>query len=259
MRGAQSKVVKDRQGVLHSDLCAHGCRISRCFVVGRYPQAIAIIVSDGINPAGLALTCADSGCPSLHLLGPPGLASFWASTAAFTQRKQHRVTVSEVREEVVSLDSGEVVVEAVPLCRHPPGTDSLAPPPHLGEKRQASALDPEELSGTSSIRGGGGGSTTHVCYVCKTKTLPGRFDIQRARALGVPVGPMCAILKAGGEVTLGDGTVVRSAEVMGESERARFVAVICDVSGSEPGDEEEQDSLMQMLMNDSYWDRCECE
>ena len=188
-------------------------------------------------------------------MGPPGLEAFWSSTQAFTHRPQHRVQVSEVLGRQEGLDTGEVVIEAVPLV---PPTATENENEDEDEDEKADTSTPFTATVTATV-------PTHVCYVCQTKSLPGRFDIQKAKALGVPVGPLCATLKAGTDVTLADGvTVVRSVDVMGASEPPRFVAVICDVAPvtaattTFSGDLKENDSgasLLQMLVSNPYWTR----
>src|SRR5919206_5246914 len=44
---------------------------------------------------------------------------------------------------------------------------------------------------------------------------PGRFDLERARALGIPEGPLFRKLQLGEDGQLGDGRVVHSSEVVG--------------------------------------------
>lgn len=57
---------------------------------------------------------------------------------------------------------------------------------------------------------------------------PGRFDVARARALGVPAGPLFGVLQRGGDVTLDDGTVVHSSDVLGPARAGRSFAYISD-------------------------------
>jgi ribonuclease BN (tRNA processing enzyme) len=217
-------------------------------------NAVHYMQCTGMSP-GLALTCADSGCQHLDVLGPPGLSSFWTSTAAFTHRKQHQVDVHEIHS-LQSFDTGEVVVHAVPLLSSSWSPPSASP----SSSSSTSSTTSEEKQEEGQKEDASPSSPTHVCYVCQTKSLPGRFDIQKAKALGVPVGPLYAALKTGADVTLDDGTVVHSCDVMGASEPPRFVAVICDVTppsaAASDGSQRACDARLQLLVSDPYWTRC---
>jgi ribonuclease Z len=63
----------------------------------------------------------------------------------------------------------------------------------------------------------------------------GRFDVERATALGVPAGPAFGRLKDGGEVTLPDGRVVRGAELTGPAVPGRVVTVLGDTRPCDAG------------------------
>jgi len=52
-------------------------------------------------------------------------------------------------------------------------------------------------------------------YRVDQKPRPGRFDVDRARALGVPEGPLFGQLKAGRSVTLSDGRIIRGDSLCG--------------------------------------------
>jgi len=56
----------------------------------------------------------------------------------------------------------------------------------------------------------------------------GTFDVERARALGVPAGPLYRALQNGNDVTLDDGRVVRSAAVVGPQRAGRRIAYCTD-------------------------------
>lgn len=56
---------------------------------------------------------------------------------------------------------------------------------------------------------------------------PGRFDVARARELGVPEGPAFGVLQRGGEVEV-NGRVIRSEDVVGPKRRGRRVAYCTD-------------------------------
>ena len=180
--------------------------------------------------SGLALTCADSGCLRLKMAGPPGLLSFWDSAAAFTHRKHQELVIDEVRDDR-SFDTGEIIVEAIPLVCQEENTNI---------KLGSTAATP---------------APTHICYVCHTKSLPGRFDVQRAKAMG----PMFAKLKAGLNVILEDGSTVQSRDVMGASEPPRYVAIICDIASLYDDMNNVEvcgtSSLLERLVSNPYWSR----
>jgi ribonuclease Z len=73
--------------------------------------------------------------------------------------------------------------------------------------------------------------TTHG-YIFRERDLPGRFDLERARALGVPAGPLFGQLQRGASVKLADGRTIESAEVMGPTRRGRSVAYVPDTRPS---------------------------
>jgi ribonuclease Z len=52
-------------------------------------------------------------------------------------------------------------------------------------------------------------------YAVEEKTQPGRFDVDAARALGIPEGPVYGKLKAGQSVTLDDGRVIDGRALVG--------------------------------------------
>ncbi len=63
-------------------------------------------------------------------------------------------------------------------------------------------------------------------YRVDQKPRPGRFDVERAQALGIPPGPIYAELKAGRSVTLDDGRVINGASLCGP-ERPGSSVVYC--------------------------------
>lgn len=70
-------------------------------------------------------------------------------------------------------------------------------------------------------------------YRVTEKDRPGRFDVEKAKALGIPSGPVYGLLKRGETVTLEDGRQIHGSELCGETEIGRkFVyctdTVYCD-------------------------------
>lgn len=71
-------------------------------------------------------------------------------------------------------------------------------------------------------------STFCLGFRLEEASRPGRFDVDRARALGVPVGPLCGRLQAGESVELSDGRVIQPTEVLGPERRGRVLAYATD-------------------------------
>jgi ribonuclease Z len=57
---------------------------------------------------------------------------------------------------------------------------------------------------------------------------PGRFDLEQARALGIPAGPLYGKLQSGQDVTLDDGREIKSRDVVGETRKGRRVVYCTD-------------------------------
>lgn len=67
-----------------------------------------------------------------------------------------------------------------------------------------------------------------ISYICKPHPKPGKLSPKRCVEIGVSPGPLFAKLKAGEEVTLGDGRVVKPTDVLGPSEISpTFIILEC--------------------------------
>jgi ribonuclease Z len=65
-------------------------------------------------------------------------------------------------------------------------------------------------------------------YRVQEKPRPGRFNLERARELGVPEGPLFRRLQMGEDVQLQDGRMIQSAEVVGPPRAGKSVAYCTD-------------------------------
>ena len=71
-------------------------------------------------------------------------------------------------------------------------------------------------------------------YVLVEDTRPGRFDLDEAKRLGVPEGPLFGRLQDGEDVELADGSTVRPGQVLGPARPGRRVAVAGDTRAAGP-------------------------
>jgi ribonuclease Z len=65
-------------------------------------------------------------------------------------------------------------------------------------------------------------------YRVEEKDRPGRFDVEKAKAMGIPAGPVYGLLKRGETVTLPDGRQIHGSELCGELEMGRKVVYCTD-------------------------------
>ncbi len=115
--------------------------------------------------------------------------------------------------------SGSVLEQALYL-----GHDRLAFPVPIRELAPGDQVRREEYD-VIAFRARHGLSA--VGYVLSEHDRPGRFDVERARELGVPEGPLFGRLHRGEEVEV-DGRVVRPDEVVGPPRAGRRIAYTGD-------------------------------
>lgn len=52
-----------------------------------------------------------------------------------------------------------------------------------------------------------------MSYICRLKPKPGLLDLDQCVKHNVPPGPLLGLLKSGEDITLSDGTLVKSSDV----------------------------------------------
>ncbi|XP_075155770.1 ribonuclease Z [Haematobia irritans] len=138
---------------------------------------------------GLALTVQDAGVKELSLHGPPYLDNILMSMRKFVvlknlQLKTVDCTASQEFEDSV------MTVKCLPLYR------STQNEPSSGIAETYPAQDSVVIS-----------------YICTLKPRPGPLNLEKCVEHGVPPGPLLGLLKNGVDVTLENGTLVKSADV----------------------------------------------
>lgn len=79
-------------------------------------------------------------------------------------------------------------------------------------------------------------------YRVEEKDRPGRFDVEKAKELGIPSGPIYGKLKRGEKVTLPDGKVINGADLCGPTQTGRKLVYCTDTVFCEGAIELAQDA-----------------
>ncbi|ADO75365.1 ribonuclease Z [Stigmatella aurantiaca] len=105
------------------------------------------------------------------------------------------------------------------------GVDTLSFPVEIHELKDG---DRVRRSGYSVQAVGVDHRINALGYVMEEDGRPGRFHLEKARALGVPEGPYFGKLQRGEAVTLENGTTVRPEDVLGASRPGRKLVISGD-------------------------------
>lgn len=83
---------------------------------------------------------------------------------------------------------------------------------HILESGKRTA--PESMSSaTQQLLKGFKSDAISMCYICRLQPRPGALNLDKCVKNGVPPGPLLGLLKNGEDVTLQNGTVVKSVDV----------------------------------------------
>ncbi|MBN2529988.1 MAG: ribonuclease Z [Deltaproteobacteria bacterium] len=73
-------------------------------------------------------------------------------------------------------------------------------------------------------------STFCLGYRVEEHTRPGKFNLEKAKALGIPTGPLYGRLQAGSAITLDDGRTILPQDVLGPDRRGRIITFATDTA-----------------------------
>ncbi|XP_063240467.1 LOW QUALITY PROTEIN: ribonuclease Z, mitochondrial-like [Bacillus rossius redtenbacheri] len=182
---------------------------------------------------GVALTIQDVGVPQITLHGPPGTNEIFSATRRFVILKDLSVRMAPCFE-------GECFEDTVMTVRYVPlrdgGTEQAGTRANGGQaeasatscssdddvdyyaherkrKKRRSPKEGSDSPGGKRLRPEVPAGRRAMCYACQLKPKPGALCLERCVERGVPPGPLLGRLKAGEDVQLPDGSVVRSADV----------------------------------------------
>ncbi len=142
-----------------------------------------------IGLAGLLMTMSmGSRSRPLSIYGPPGIAEYVRLSRKYLKFGVAYPLEVEEIEGGMVVDEGEYYIEALPV------------------KHRVFTL----------------------AYRLVEKQRPGRFNLEKARELGIPPGPLYKRLQSGEEITLNNGRLIRPDEILGESRPGRKVVYMVD-------------------------------
>uniref|UniRef100_A0A1B6E0U4 Zinc phosphodiesterase ELAC protein 2 n=1 Tax=Clastoptera arizonana TaxID=38151 RepID=A0A1B6E0U4_9HEMI len=190
---------------------------------------------------GVALTIQDVGVPQFILHGPSGIDELFESTRKFVVLRDLTVKMAECKKEKVYQDN-VMKVHYVPIynkqkLQHKSVVlqlDSDSSDDDVDYYAYAQGRQPLENQMLRAKRKRHDKNSDLVpgsmsmAYICRLNNRPGTLLLEACVEHGVPPGPLLGRLKAGEDVTLKDGRIVRSIDVKEPDDPgAVFIVVEC--------------------------------
>jgi len=148
---------------------------------------------------GMCLTCRSAGAPDVTIHGPQGCMELYEGLKGFMLLDNFSVLTHNQKDDGVFSD-GAITVKEVHLKRN--------------KQLQVMPMHPSWLIEGSPIMTEDTYDNTATAYICSFSAKPGKLNIDKCVDLGVPPGPLLGKLKLGEDVTLPNGKVVKSSEVV---------------------------------------------
>lgn len=156
---------------------------------------------------GLSLTVQEIGIPNIFVHGPPSLSNLYDSMKCFIDMKDLKIVYKS--HTAKSFVDNSMEVKYVPLFANlsennitsAKSEDDANNSQHGARKKCKSVINEsnEEIS---------------IAYICKCHDKPGQLLLKKCVDYGVPPGPLLGILKNGEDITLPNGQIVRSQDVV---------------------------------------------
>ncbi|KAL7531456.1 hypothetical protein ACHAWF_003780 [Thalassiosira exigua] len=184
---------------------------------------------------GLTSNDDEGGLPDLEIVGPEGTGAFLRSLRHFMRRDKFKVRAHEGRYDSSRNDRGASASFAAKKAKKK-GKGGKGGGGGSGVGSDDFGFRVESVPITYEVDKDDGPNRAPmkkqaVSYLFTTPSIPGKFLVDKARALNVPKGPLYGRLKAGKSVTFVDPTTgeertVASEEVVAEPSPGAGVAVI---------------------------------
>ncbi|XP_046478204.1 ribonuclease Z, mitochondrial [Neodiprion pinetum] len=190
---------------------------------------------------GLALSAQDVGVPQFVLHGPQGTDELFAAAERFIILKSLGVSLYDCNCDNMYEDD-VMTVRYVRLTKKDSGleesdsdhsleytdddTDYYAHEVNRNGKRLRLVNKTEQRSKIRESLNSNPRITDAMAYICKLKPRPGALSLIKCVEEGVPSGPLLGKLKEGEDVTLEDGRIVKSADVLAPGDSGSVIIVL---------------------------------
>jgi len=177
---------------------------------------------------GMLFTLNDTGRGgAAQLCGPAGLAGLVRTFRHFMGAAAlPSVILEAVDAQTTHLQ--ESGIDATPIVLGAPAFDAAHEPAAAAASHDESAKRQRTEGGPASAAAalGGASDPVCVCWLLQMPSVPPKFDVAAAKALGVPNGPLRGKLCAGETVRLPDGTEVAPAAVLSGGAPGELLLVV---------------------------------
>eukprot|EP01117_Protostelium_nocturnum_P020375 TRINITY_DN9127_c0_g1_i1.p1 TRINITY_DN9127_c0_g1~~TRINITY_DN9127_c0_g1_i1.p1 ORF type:complete len:798 (+),score=134.97 TRINITY_DN9127_c0_g1_i1:235-2628(+) len=210
---------------------------------------------------GTILTISDlPSSTSVDITGPKNIDAFICSLRSFVQRST-RLNIRQLKNKkepflsgLLDYDSGQLRIQPVILSPSPSTflLKEVVPPHfpnHLNEDKHETvdvpSQSPPEVKGQEYKQIGismtsknalklnpkkvSVGDRTTICYICQIPDEVGKFDAEKAKALGLKPGPKNSILKSGKSVIADDGKTMIFPDQVVSPSKPGAIFVVMDI------------------------------
>jgi len=215
-------------------------RFDHLFLTALTPEALGGL-------PGMLLTMADCGKTAISIHGPVGLRALLRATSHFMRREDLKIIIREYGTTGLAMQGPTLAMHALPLLStsspSAPGTEQEPPqPPSEQQEQQEQQYGNEPTAKRPRVATTGPTPSASlppcVAWVGQTASVLGKFDVRRAKELGIPTGPLFGKLKAGQPVTLPDGRTIQAEEVVAPPTPGAIFGIMHLPDGEREGKEE---------------------
>jgi len=150
---------------------------------------------------GVCLSGRAAGAPDITIHGPPGCMDLYQATKGFAKLYDFDVHGHSADDGI--FEDGAVMVEQIQI--------------HRTVNRECPIISQCWQDENSELIRTENYDNTVQAYICKFSPKPGKLNMAKCVECGVKPGPMLGLLKAGKDVTLDDGRIVKSSDVVGDT------------------------------------------